>query len=117
MEYTIEELAQLHSDLYKDAYGFRPRLTLKNWNQQTLLQEIDYLETVITQQIASERQAQEASVASFEKKVESSISYGAKDRQTALRWMFEAEELDFSHTFDRELFCFKNNLPFTYFGG
>ena len=89
MSYTFDE--NLVSDLHKDARGFRPTEAFWNaWNFQddegkqaawnTLLLDLE-------DTIERERLQKIEDLAAFERDIALTISYGAGDRATALRWM------------------------------
>lgn len=92
----LEKAQQIYSDLYKDAYGVRPR----NWqhiNKLTLEQlnaELDFLETVIVQEIALDKAREERAAARFEAEIQANLERGATDRQHAIRWIAQANAVD-----------------------
>ena len=99
-------------DMYKDAYGFRPRhvdtstWTLERFNEEfvTLGQAIDAAE--------QERKIAEAkAVELFERRVAEMISIGAKDYAMAMRWMHEAEDTQG----DNDFLAWTLGLPYQYF--
>ena len=47
----------------------------------------------------------------FEKRVEETIALGAKNRETAIKWIHDAEDTDN----DDEYLCYRLGLPYTYF--
>jgi tRNA uridine 5-carboxymethylaminomethyl modification enzyme len=55
--------------------------------------------------------AQQHAIFSFEKRVDSLILSGAKDRATAIRWIHEAEDTQG----DDEYLCYTLGLPYQYF--
>ena len=86
----------LFSDLHKDVYGFRPRgKAMDDWNSRTPRQKnelynalCDELE-VITQD--DEKRAAR-NVLEFTGEILNTIELGAKDRETALRWMTQEDK-------------------------
>ena len=113
----LEQLQSIYSDAYKDAYGFRPRgMSGECWNSvEWLKEELKFLDGEIARRIAEAEEDGKVAVEIFEKTVTSMIEAGAKDRETALRWIFEAEEIDATSAFDLEHFCFNRGLPYNYF--
>jgi len=106
---------QTFSDLHKDAYGFRPRGHEYNTatparKQEIWVQIVDDLEAA---QIEEARQEQEA-IAEFEVWVQQVIELGARNRETALRWM--ANENVFHHSQDIEHWVWKQGILFTDYG-
>ena len=90
--YTTE----LFSDLHKDVYGYRPRgAAMEEWNSRTPRQKnelynalCDELE-VVTQ---DEKRQADRNLFEFTGLIMDMIELGAKDRETALRWMTQEEE-------------------------
>ena len=94
--YTFDILTV--SDLHKDARGFRPSQGwMENWieliaelKQQVWNSLLEELEESNTQ----EALRQEAAIAAFEKRISGAIALGAKDEETAIRWILEGENFD-----------------------
>lgn len=81
---------ELFSDFYKDTYGFRPRGHEFYDATPERKQEIwDYVEQDFLQEMVREEKAKAEALEQFEREVALTISYGAKDRADALRWMTE----------------------------
>jgi hypothetical protein len=85
------------SDLYKDAYGFRPRehfwaswsaMTVEERNAEWLM-----LCDALDQAIDEERARKEVAERLFEDQVATNLTLGAPDRHTAIRWLLEAHNL------------------------
>lgn len=107
-----EELQSIYWDMYKDAYGVRPRGTdTSNWTELAFTAEFEYLATMIQDgnmlRVAAENKAEIA----FEMRVQTVIACGAKDRSMALRWIHEAEGTNG----DDEYLCYTVGLPYRYF--
>lgn len=87
-----EELLNIYSDYHKEAYGFRP----SNWkyiNAKTtdeLLADFEEFRKICEANAEAEAAWEEESVARFKYNVANTISAGAGDEDTALRWMVEA---------------------------
>lgn len=108
----LEQCRETYWDMYKDAYGFRPRgVDTDNWTVEQFMAEFDHLEQVIQERIGEEREAQADAALKFEDRVLQLIGLGAGNRETALRWIDEA---DGSYG-DMEYLCFLNGLPYGYF--
>ncbi len=98
----------IYSDLYKDVYGFRPRgVTFES--VEKFQRSWDYLVEQLEANQAAERVAQAENVKAFEARIVETISLGAGDRETAIRWILDAEETD-----DREHLEWKLNIPYGY---
>ena len=116
--YDFDE--QTLSDLHKDARGFRPRgeFFWSNWaaadadGKQAiwdgLIRELDRVQ-------AEEAHAAEVAIANFEGLVGDTIyTYGAADRETALRWLTSEET--FYHSQDVEHWVYNQGILFTDYG-
>ena len=107
----LEQAHETYSDMYKDAHGVRPHNDVSNWTLADFKAEFEYLGRVIKEDMEREEREQAVSVAKFEQHVINTICMGARDRETALRWIMDASTADG----DWEYFCFLNNLPYGYF--
>jgi len=109
---VLEQYACQYWDMYKDAYGVRPRgIDTSAWDEAAFEAEFVQLSKTIDEnyrvQLASEAKAIER----FEAQVEGFIQSGAKDRATAIRWFHEAEQTNG----DEEYLCYCLGLPYRYF--
>lgn len=97
---TLEERQEnqsFFSDYHKDAYGFRPRhIDTSSWTQQDFNNEFDKLEVIVKENIAEEKKREEADISSFKVLIEKTISLGAGDRETALRWILDGSDFDYN---------------------
>lgn len=113
MTYTFD--SEIVSDLHKDAYGFRPRGDWWNmWEQSTDAERQaiwDRLLKDLNAEVEAERAAQQRAIESFELRVQVVASMGAGDRETALRWIMDADAADG----DWDHLCYINGLPYGYF--
>ena len=114
MEFTYDE--NIYSDLHKDAYGFRPRGD-EFYHADTTperKQEIwDRTLRDLEQTIEWEKQAEAEAIVAFEALVETTIAAGAGDRETAIRWIVEAEEDEYLE-YDNSYFNYLYGLPYGY---
>jgi len=107
-----EELQSIYWDMYKDAYGIRPRgIDTSSWTEEEFNHAFEVLHHVITDNVSLREAAEEKAVIAFEKRVQAVIGCGAKDREMALRWIHEAEGSDG----DDEYLCYLVGLPYRYF--
>ena len=109
---TLEQYACQYWDMYKDAYGVRPRgIDTSAWTETQFEAEFVSLSKTIdanyTEQLAQEEVAQH----DFEMRMLSLLQTGAKDREMALRWIHEAE----GSNGDDEYLCYLLGLPYRYF--
>ena len=113
MTYTYD--SRTVSDLHKDAYGFRPSVYyMVQWDKASPArkQEIwDGLLVDLDESIDREKQEAAYCVEAFEKMVAASIALGARDRQTALRWI-SAEDID-KGDMDVEHWVWQQGILFT----
>lgn len=113
MAHTFDD--NIVSDLYKDAFGCRPsRYFWESWNAASddVKQQIwDRLLADLDNTMRLDEEREQAAIKTFEGKVQSLITCGAKNREVALRWLMEASEC----AGDWEYFCFKHGLPYGYF--
>ena len=109
---TLEQYACQFWDMYKDAYGVRPRGTdTSNWDEATFEAEFNYLQDLIAKNDQERKIAEHEAVHAFEMRVQDLYSCGAKDREMALRWIHEAE----GSNGDDEFLCYLVGLPYRYF--
>jgi hypothetical protein len=113
-----EEMSQLEQaqcifwDMYKDAHGVRPRgIDTSAWTLEQFEEEFEYLQKTINANFEQEQAQQAEAVKKFEQHVINTICMGARDRETALRWIMDASTADG----DWEYFCYLNGLPYNYF--
>lgn len=108
-----EQLEATVWDMYKDAYGVRPRhlsLELEAMTEEQLSALCDDLQVVI-ERVMDEQAAEESmAVERFEQRVKETISLGAADRETAIRWIGET----IGARGDLEFLCYKMGLPYNY---
>jgi len=116
MQYTYD--SNLVSDLHKDAYGFRPGFQyMVDWVEATsaVKQQIwDGLLVDLEREIDREKLATTRSVEIFEGMILNSILLGASDRDTAIRWLTQAE--DFKHAQAVESWVWQHGILFTDLG-
>lgn len=78
-------------DMFKDAYGYRPRFDTSAWTLADYEREIEDLSRVIAANMDAEREAEAVALQRFEARVAEVIESGAGDRETALRWLWQAD--------------------------
>lgn len=112
-EFTYDD--DTYSDLYKDCYGFRPRNTA--WFSMTPAEkqvEWDRLIAVLSEETERMERGYNRAAVRFEERVAKTIAAGAKDRATALRWIYQADCGDYAG-YDWDYLCFHNGLRYGYF--
>ena len=109
---TLEQYACQFWDMYKDAYGVRPRgIDTSTWTEATFEAEFVSLSKVIEQENTARLESEERAAHDFEMRVLGLLQSGAKDREMALRWVHEAE----GSNGDDEYLCYLVGLSYGYF--
>ena len=113
-----DELTQLEQaqatfwDMYKDAYGFRPRgIDTSTWTLEQFDAEFEGLSVAIDAAEQERKTAEAKATDSFERRVAELISTGARDYDMAMRWIHEAEETNG----DDDYLAWTLGLPYQYF--
>jgi hypothetical protein len=106
----LEELECLYAEMYKDVYGMKARWYRAESVEQARA-DIARLEQelILSEKARVEQEARDA--VKFEKRVEDTIKAGAGNRETALRWIMEADQANG----DWEFLCYLNGLPYGFF--
>ncbi len=109
---TLEQYACQFWDMYKDAYGVRPRgIDTSDWTEEQFEAEFVSLSKTIEVNYQAQLASEEKAMHDFEIRMLDLLMSGAKDREMALRWIHEAEGSDG----DDEYLCFLVGLPYGYF--
>jgi hypothetical protein len=109
---TLEQYACQYWDMYKDAYGVRPRgIDTSTWSESDFEREFFQLSVTIAEEERVRKESEEKAQHDFEMRVLSLLQTGAKDRDMALRWIHEAE----GSNGDDEYLCYLLGLPYRYF--
>ena len=109
---TLEQYACTYWDMYKDAFGIRPRgIDTSSWTEADYLVEFKELEEIIEREHNLRKAAEDKATIDFEMRVQGLMSSGAKGFEMALRWIHEAEETGG----DDEYLCYCVGLPYGYF--
>jgi hypothetical protein len=99
-------------DMYKDAYGVRPRgVDTSFWTLEQFQEEFVILGQAIDREETARKQSEASAVELFERRVAELISTGAKDYDMAMRWIHEAEETNG----DNDYLAWTLGLPYQYF--
>ena len=108
----VEQYACQFWDMYKDAYGVRPRgIDTSSWTEADFEAEFVRLGKTIDENYKEQLAREEVAQHDFEIRVLDLLMSGAKDREMALRWIHEAE----GSNGDDEYLCFLLGLPYRYF--
>jgi hypothetical protein len=109
---VLEQMASQYWDMYKDAYGIRPRhMNLEAMTEADFEAEFKILGEVIEREAAIRKENEAAAVQEFEGRIDKLLRMGAHDRYMAIRWIHDAEETNG----DDEYLCYTLGLPYGYF--
>jgi len=109
---TLEQYACQFWDMYKDAYGVRPRgIDTSAWTEEQFEAEFVQLSKTIDENYRVQLESEAKAMHDFEIRMLDLLMSGAKDREMAMRWIHEAEGSDG----DDEYLCFLLGLPYRYF--
>ena len=108
---TLEQYACQYWDMYKDAYGVRPRgVDTSTWTLAEFEMEFASLGAVIEREEADRKVAEARAVAEFEDRV-TNLMHTGTNRERVIAWLMDAEGANGDH----EYFCFTQGLPYGYF--
>ena len=109
---TLEQYACQYWDMYKDAYGSRPRgIDTTSWTEADFEAEFELLGKEIDSNYKEQLAREEVASHDFEMRILNLLQSGASDREMALRWIHEAE----GSNGDEEYLCYLAGLPYGYF--
>lgn len=107
---------ELYSDLHKDARGFRPGDSGYNyWSSLTPSEkqvQWNALVRELNKRNDDEQAEQKLAIQRFENQVQHWIEFGANDRETAIRWIKQAEDAENE---EDDYLCYRLGLPYGYF--
>ena len=107
----LEQAQCTYWDMYKDAYGVRPRgVDTSSWTLADFEQEFASLGSVIEREEADRKTAEAQASVKFESRVASLMHTGAS-RERVIAWLMDAEHANG----DSEYFAFTQGLPYSYF--
>jgi len=108
----LEQAQCQYWDMYKDAYGVRPRgVDTSTWTLADFDAEFQLLGEIIKQEDIARKAAETEAIEKFEQHIINTICMGARDRETALRWIMDASNANG----DWEYLCYDLGLPYHYF--
>jgi len=108
----LEQMQCQYWDMYKDAYGMRPRgIDTSSWTEAEFLNVFEQLDEVIQREEEQRKINETEAAVRFEAQIDSLISAGAVSRDAALKWIHEAE----GSNGDDEYLCFLLGLSYGYF--
>ncbi len=108
----------LFSDLHKDVYGYRPRgAAMEDWNSRTPRQKNELFNALceeLEEVTRDEKRQADRNLFEFTGQIMDMIELGAKDRETALRWM--TQEHEFHSEQDVSHWVWAHGILFTEYG-
>lgn len=108
---TLEQYACIYWDMYKDAFGIRPRgIDTSSWTEADYLAEFKQLEEIIEREDIARKAAEAQAVIDFENRV-ANLMHTGTNRERVIAWLMDAEGANG----DSEYFCFTQGLPYGYF--
>jgi len=108
---VLEQMQCQFWDMYKDAYGVRPRgVDTSTWTEADFLKEFGYLNLVIEREAIQRRAAEAKAIVDFEDRV-TNLMHTGTNRERVIAWLMDAEGANG----DFEYFCFCVGLPYGYF--
>jgi hypothetical protein len=107
----LEQAQCMYWDMYKDAYGVRPRgMDTSTWTLEDFDAEFKVLGQAIQREEIARRAAEAEAIVRFEDRVANLIHPGT-NRERVIAWLMDAE----GATGDYEYFCYCVGLPYGYF--
>jgi hypothetical protein len=98
-------------DMYKDAYGFRPRgIDTSSWTLEQFEAEFVILGQAIEASEIQRRADEAEAIVKFEDRV-TNLMHTGTNRERVIAWLMDAEGANG----DFEYFCFTQGLPYGYF--
>jgi hypothetical protein len=108
---ALEQAQCMYWDMYKDAYGVRPRgMDTSTWTLEDFDAEFKVLGQAIQREEIDRRAAEAEAIVRFEDRVANLIHPGT-NRERVIAWLMDAE----GATGDYEYFCYCVGLPYGYF--
>ena len=107
----LEQAQCTYWDMYKDAYGHRPRgVDTSTWTLADFELEFASLGSVIQREHADRQTAEARAIVKFESRV-ANLMHPGTCRERVIAWLMDAEHANG----DDDYFCFTQGLPYGYF--
>jgi len=108
---VLEQYACQYWDMYKDAYGVRPRgIDTSSWTEAEFEAEFEVLGRAIEREEADRKVREAEAIVAFEDRV-TNLMHTGTNRARVIAWLMDAEGCNG----DFEYFCFTQGLPYRYF--
>jgi hypothetical protein len=106
-----DELATYIYEGHKDAFGVKGRhYDFEAMSLEELKAEADYISRSVKEQMELEANMEAEAKARYEAAIAEYMSMGAEDRDTAVRWLLQAEGLE--NEYDPSYVCYSLGLPY-----
>ena len=111
-DYEMDEMLSTISDLAKDAYGTRSACPdVSGMSYEELSVVYDRMVDAVNAAAVAEQEGEKKRIEAFEKLVANTIELGAGNRETAIKWLMDAENDSY---IDNDYFCYKYGIPYGY---
>jgi len=108
---ALEQAQCMYWDMYKDAYGVRPRgIDTSTWTLEDFDAEFKVLSEAIEREEVQRKAAEAQAVVDFENRV-ANLMHTGTNRERVIAWLMDAEGANG----DFEYFCYTQGLPYGYF--
>jgi hypothetical protein len=108
---ALEQARETYWDMYKDAYGVRPRgVDTSGWTLEYFEAEFTVLSEAIEQEEIARKASEAEAIVRFEDRV-ANLMHTGTCRERVIAWLMDAEHANG----DLEYFCFTQGLPYGYF--
>ena len=108
---ALEQAQCMYWDMYKDAYGVRPRgIDTSTWTLEDFDAEFKVLSEAIEREEVQRKAAEAQAVFDFENRV-ANLMHTGTNRERVIAWLMDAEGANG----DFEYFCYTQGLPYGYF--
>ena len=110
-DYERDSLITSVYEMHKDAYGVKGRhYNFDKMSNKELEEELDRLCAVAKAEREAEEKYEEAAYQTFLKQIAENMKLGAKDKETAIKWILEAEGL--ANEKDSSYICYSLGLSY-----
>jgi hypothetical protein len=108
---VLEQMACQYWDMYKDAYGVRPRgIDTSSWTEADFRTEFEALGKIIDAEEIARKEAEAQAMVDFENRV-TNLMHTGTNRERVIAWLMDAEGANG----DLEYFAYTQGLPYGYF--
>jgi hypothetical protein len=108
---ALEQAQATYWDMYKDAYGVRPRgVDTTGWSLEHFEAEFKILGEAINQEEIQRKESEARAIVKFEDSV-ANLMHTGTNRERVIAWLMDAEGANGDH----EYFAFTQGLPYGYF--